>query len=219
MKDALLEAVADLNEEQALTLVKERIQAGDTPLEIVELCRQGVEIVGKRYSEGEYFLSDLIMSEEILNEIMKIVEPLIPENVAQNGMTIVLGTIEGDIHDLGKNIITYLLRSSGFQVYDLGVDVSPEAFVRAVSETKAPILGISVLLSFCIGSVKKVVDLLEEAGLRDQVKVIVGGYPVNELVKEYTGVDYYANEVTKVYEICAQVLADQTNERWRDSKQ
>lgn len=202
MEDELLNAIADLDEEKALALVEEKINDGDSPLKVVELCKRGVEIVGRRYSKGEYYLSDLIMSEEILKGIMNIVEPLIPDNVSTNGMSIVLGTIEGDIHDLGKNIILYLLRSSGFQVYDLGVDVSPEDFVRAVSETKAPILGISVLLTFCISSVKKVVDLLEEAGLRDQVKVVVGGYPVNELVKDYTGVDYYANDVTKVYEIC-----------------
>ncbi len=198
----LLNAMADLDEDSALTLVKEKLQAGYTPLEIVEHCKRGVEIIGKRYSEGEYFLSDLIMSEEIFKSIMNIIEPFIPENVSNNGYSIVLGTIEGDIHDLGKNIVRYLLSSSGFKVYDLGVDVSPEEFVRVLNETKAPILGISVLLSFCVGSIKKVVDLLEEAGLRDQVKVVVGGYPVNELVKEYTGVDYYANDVTKVYEIC-----------------
>lgn len=202
LEDELLNAIADLDEEKAIALVEERINAGDTPLKIVELCKRGVEIVGRRYGKGEYYLSDLIMSEEIVKGIMNIVEPLIPDNVPLNGTSIVLGTIEGDIHDLGKNIILYLLRSSGFQVHDLGVDVSPEDFVRAVNETKAPILGISVLLSFCIGSVKKVVDLLEEAGLRDQVKVVVGGYPVNELVKEYTGVDYYANDVAKVYDIC-----------------
>lgn len=202
LEDELLNAIADLDEEKAIALVEERLNAGDTPLKIVELCKRGVEIVGRRYGKGEYYLSDLIMSEEIVKGIMNIVEPLIPDNVPSNGMSIVLGTIEGDIHDLGKNIILYLLRSSGFQVHDLGVDVSPEDFVRAVNETKAPILGISVLLTFCIGSVKKVVDLLGEAGLRDQVKVVVGGYPVNELVKDYTGVDYYANDVTKLYEIC-----------------
>lgn len=212
LEDELLDAIADLDEEKAIALVEERISAGDTPLKIVEVCKRGVEIVGRRYGKGEYYLSDLIMSEEIMKGIMNIVEPLILDNVPTNGMTIVLGTIEGDIHDLGKNIILYLLRSSGFKVHDLGVDVSPEDFVRAVNETKAPILGISVLLTFCIGSVKKVVDLLEEAGLRDQVKVVVGGYPVNELVKDYTGVDYYANDVTKVYEICQQVTKEMAAE-------
>lgn len=151
------------------------------------------------------------MSEEIFKEVMKLVEPLIPDTVPQNNQTIVIGTAEGDIHDLGKNIMKYLLRSSGFHLYDLGVDVSPEQFVQALNETKATILGISVLLTFCIGSVKKVVDLLVETDMRDKVKVVVGGYPTNELVKEYTGVDFYANDVTQALRICQNILAQEQN--------
>lgn len=202
MDDELLNALADLDEEKTIELVKKRLNEGDSPLNVVELCQRGVEVVGKRYCKGDYYLSDLIMSEEILKEVMVILEPLITSDIPSNGMTIILGTIEGDIHDLGKNIIHYMLKSSGFNVVDLGVDVSPEAFVQAVNETKAPVLGISVLLSFCISAVKKVVDLLTDAGLRDQVKIIVGGYPVNEIVKDYTGVDYYTNDITKLFEIC-----------------
>lgn len=208
MEDELLTAMADLDEDKTLCLVEKQLQAGLTPLEIVDTCRRGVEIVGKRYSEGQYFLSDLIMSEEIFKGVMRIVEPHIPVNVPQNGFSIVMGTIEGDIHDLGKNIVIYLLRSRGFHVHDLGVDVPPEKFVQAVNETGASILGISVLLSFCVSSVKKVVDLLQEAGLRDKVKVVVGGYPVNQLVKEYTGVDYYANDVTQALEIYEKILKE-----------
>jgi len=206
LKDELLKALVNLDEEEALALVEKQIEAGQTPLEIVEICKNGVEIVGKRYSEGHYFLADLIMAEEILKGIMGIVEPYLSVDVPTNGISIVFGTIEGDIHDLGKNIMIYLLRSSGFQVYDLGVDVSPEQFVKAVSETGAPILGISVLLSFCVGSIKKVVDLLEEAGLREQVKVVIGGYPVNQTVKEYTGADYYATDVTNAIAICRGII-------------
>jgi len=201
LDDELLTAMADLDEDKVLSLVEEMIRAGSTPLEILELCKKGVEIVGVRYSEGMYYLSDLIMSEEILRGVMRIVEPHIASGIPQHGSPIVMGTIEGDIHDLGKNIVVYLLRSYGFQVYDLGVDVSPQKFVKAISDTGASIVGISVLLSFCVGSVKKVVDLLQEAGLRDKVKVVIGGYPVNQLVKEYAGADYYASDVTQVLDI------------------
>ncbi|CAA7600775.1 Cobalamin (vitamin B12)-binding domain protein [Acididesulfobacillus acetoxydans] len=206
MDEPLELAMGELDEEKVLALVEERIQAGVSPTEIVESCRNGVEIVGRRYSDGVYFLSDLIMSEEIFRGVMRLVEPHIPQGEATNGYTVVMGTIEGDIHDLGKNIIIYLLRSSGFRVYDLGVDVSPERFVQAVSETKTCILGISVLLSFCVGSIKKVVDLLEEAGLRDEVKVVVGGYTVSELVREYTGVDYYAGDVSQALRIIREIV-------------
>lgn len=205
MEDRLKLAMGELDEEEVLSLVEARIQAGVSPTEIVESCRNGVEIVGKRYSDGQYFLSDLIMSEEIFQGVMHLVEPHIPVGEPNNGYSVVMGTIEGDIHNLGKNIIIYLLRSSGFRVYDLGVDVSPEKFVQAVSETKTCILGISVLLSFCVGSIKKVVDLLEEADLRDKVKVVVGGYTVGELVKEYTGVDFYANDVSQALRIIREI--------------
>ncbi|WP_407312370.1 B12-binding domain-containing protein [Desulfosporosinus sp. SB140] len=209
MEDELQIAMADLDEEKTLRLVKERIQAGYTSVDIIESCRRGVEIVGEKYSDNDYFLSDLIMSEEILKEVMRILEPHILVNDSKNGSMatpIVMGTIEGDIHDLGKNIIIYLLRSSGYRVYDLGVDVTPERFVQAVSETNASVLGISVLLSFCISSIKKVVDLLADAGLRDKVKIVVGGYPVNQKVKEFTGADFYANDVTEALKIYREIL-------------
>lgn len=206
MEDELQIAMADLDEEKTLMLVEERIQAGYTSMEIIESCRLGVEIVGEKYSDSHYYLSDLIMSEEILKGVMRVLEPYIPVNSSEKGQTIVMGTIEGDIHDLGKNIIIYLLRSSGFQVHDLGVDVKPEQFIQAVSETKATILGISVLISFCVGSIKNVVDLLVDAGLRDKVKVVIGGYPVNRQVKEFTGADFYANDVTEALKIYREIL-------------
>lgn len=206
MVDELQIAMAELDEEKTLMLVEERIKAGCTSMEIIESCRRGVEVVGEKYSDSHYYLSDLIMSEEILKGVMRVLEPHIPVNGSPKGLSIVMGTIEGDIHDLGKNIIIYLLRSSGFQVHDLGVDVTPERFIQAVNETKASILGISVLLSFCVGSIKRVVDLLVDTGLRDKVKIVVGGYPVNQQVKEFTGADFYANDVTEALKIYRDIL-------------
>jgi len=205
MKEDLINAIANLEEEKALQIVKEKIKAGETPLQIVEQCRQGVEIVGKRYSEEIYFLSDLIMSEEILRRIMEILNPYFSKNTEQNGTKIVMGTIEGDIHDLGKNIIVNLLRSHGFDVYDLGVDVQPEEFIKAINETGASIIGISVLLTFSINSVKKVIDLLREAGLREKVTVLLGGYPVNERVRQFTGADYFETDAIKAIELVKEI--------------
>lgn len=202
MSENLIDAMANLEEDNALALVKKKLMQGETAYEIVEQCRKGVEIVGKRYSEGTYYLSDLIMSEAIFKEVMDITEPYFPKNgVDTNGVQVIMGTIEGDIHDLGKNIVIYLLRSSGYRVHDLGVDVSPEKFVEAIKETGAKIVGVCVLLTFCIGYVKKLVDLLEETGLRDKVAVVLGGYPVDQQVKEYTGADRYANDAVKALEI------------------
>ncbi len=207
----LIEAIANLDEERAIAIVREKMSSGETAYEIVEQCKKGVEMVGKRYSEGSYYLSDLIMSAEILKEIMVIIEPYFYKNVAEftegNGAQIIIGTIEGDIHDLGKNIVIYLLRSSGYRVHDLGVDVSPTKFLEAIKETGATVIGVCVLLTFCIGYVKEMVDLLVEAGLRDDVKIVLGGYPVNEQVKEYTGVDYISNDAVKAMKIFKQITA------------
>lgn len=201
MGDELIKTMAELDEDKAIYLVKQQIQAGRNCIDIVEDCRLGVEIVGKKYSQGEYFLSDLIMSEEIFRRVMQVLEPYIAASNPPGGIPVVMGTVEGDIHDLGKNIVAYLLRSHGFCVYDLGVNVPPEKFIKAVDETGAHYLGLSVLLSFCVGSVKKVVDLLKEVGLRNKVKVVVGGYPVDDIVKEYTGVDAYAQDINQALKI------------------
>ncbi|HUW65158.1 MAG TPA: cobalamin-dependent protein [Spirochaetia bacterium] len=202
MNNDLVDSLANLDEDKALTLVRQAVDSGVSALEIVEQCRLGVEIVGRRYSDGAYFLSDLIMSEEILRCIMEIVEPLIPNNGTGNGKKIVMGTIEGDIHDLGKSIVISLLRSNGFKVYDLGVDVAPEVFLRKVRETGARMVGVCVLITYCINSIKKVVSLLKEDNLKDNVSVVIGGYPVNQRVLEYTGADYFgcdAIEAVKIF--------------------
>ncbi|SFG54186.1 methylmalonyl-CoA mutase C-terminal domain-containing protein [Desulfotomaculum arcticum] len=201
MKDDLIQAISDLEEETALQIVNQKLKAGETPLEIVEQCRQGVEIVGKKYSEEVYYLSDLIMSEEILRRIMETLEPSFTRKARQNGTKIVMGTIEGDIHDLGKNIIINLLRSHGFDVYDLGVDVEPREFIEAIKETDAKILGISVLLTFSISAVKKVIDLLYETGLRKKVTVLLGGYPTNERIRQFTGADYCETDAIRAVEL------------------
>jgi methylmalonyl-CoA mutase cobalamin-binding domain/chain len=207
MVNDLIDAIANLDEERALALVREKIKNGETPLEIVEQCRQGVEQVGKRYSEETYYLSDLIMSEEIFRGVIEILEPYFSSIEQKNGVKIVMGTIEGDIHDIGKNIIINLLRSVGFEVYDLGVDVQPEQFINKIIETRAEILGISVLLTFSINSVKKVIKLIEECGLRDRVTVVIGGYPVNEKIREYTGADYYETEASRAVELIKKIAA------------
>lgn len=208
MINGLIKAIANLEEETTLSLVREKIKSGETPLQIVEQCRKGVEIVGKRYSEEIYYLSDLIMSEEIFRGVMEILEPYFPENTAPKEFKLIMGTIEGDIHDLGKNIVINLLRSVGFEVLDLGVDVQPEDFVESVRETGASVIGISVLLTFSINSVKKVIKLLEEAGLRDKVTVVIGGYPVNERIREYTGADYYETDAVKAVELFKRIITE-----------
>ncbi|ATW27283.1 cobalamin B12-binding domain-containing protein [Candidatus Formimonas warabiya] len=209
MSDVLINAMANLEEEKTLALVRERMQSGESALEIVEQCRKGVELVGKRYHQGSYFLSDLVMSEAIFQEVMKLVEPCFPvaaDSIDQDqAPRVVMGTIEGDIHDLGKNIVIYILRAAGYQVCDLGVDVPAERFITALKETGATILGVCVVLNFCIEPVKRLIDLLREQGLKNYVHVIIGGSPVDVFVKDYTGADYYCNNAVTVLEIFDQI--------------
>ncbi len=205
MNQDLINAITELDEDKALELVREKINKGESPLEIVEQCRLGVEKVGKRYHDQTYYLSDLIMSEEILRSVMEILEPHFSEIRTQNSVKIVIGTIEDDIHDLGKNIIISLLRSEGFEVYDLGVDVRPEQFIEKITETGAAIVGVSVVLTFSINYVKKLVRLIEEAGLRDDLKIIIGGYPVDEMIREYTGADYFENDAKRAVKLIKQI--------------
>ena len=191
----LIEMIVNLDEQKTINCIKKRLNNGESAMQIFEECMKGIEKVGQKYSEGFYFLSDLIMAGEIFRAITEILEPLLPEgdNAVSNDLKVVIGTVKGDIHDLGKNLIAYYLKSKGFKVYDLGVDVPPEKFINTLKETGASILGICTLLTSCFNNIKKIVGLLDEAGLRNDITVIIGGYPVDETVKNYVGADYFSN--------------------------
>jgi methylmalonyl-CoA mutase cobalamin-binding domain/chain len=207
LRDELIDSIANMEEEKSLELVRTLVNNGYSPVEIVEVCRHGVEKVGKLYSEEHYYLSDLIMAEEIFRGIMEILQPLFEAPELRNGVKVVIGTIEEDIHDLGKNIVVNLLKSVGFDVYDLGVDVKPEQFIEKIIETGAQILGVSVVLTYSISYMKKLIRLLEEIDLRKNVKVVIGGYPVDERIKDYVGADYWENDASKVVDLIKEIAA------------
>lgn len=191
----LVQAIADLKEEEALRIVKERLDAGEDPLKILDDAKKGLEIVGDRFAKGEYFIPDLIYSGEIMNQIADLVKPRIGEAKETKKLgKVVIGTVAGDIHDIGKNIVVFMLEVNGFEVYDLGVDVPPEKFVEKVKETGASILGLSGFLTLAFDSMKKTIDALKEAGLRDKVKVMIGGGQVTDEVRKYTGADAYGKD-------------------------
>lgn len=205
MKDAqLVDALASLNEEEVGKLVRKRIDSGVDAMSIVRELREGMDVVGQRYKKGEYFLSELIVSGEIFKESMKLIEPILKAGKGDMGTKLVLGTVKGDIHSIGKDIVAVLLRASGFEVYDLGIDVPPSAFVNKLIETKAPILGMSGLLTPSFESMKETVKAVEAAGLREKVKVIVGGGVVTELVKRHAGADAFTTDAIEGVEMCKQ---------------
>jgi len=203
--DELIETFVNLEEERVLKIVKRLIEEGKDPSEIFEACRRAAEFIGEKFENGEYFLSELVYAGEIFNNIMKVVLPLIRREIKPAG-TILLGTVQGDIHDIGKNIFKVFAEAAGFKVIDIGVDVPPEKFVEAVKAYNPDIVGMSGLLTIAYDAMKRTVESLKEAGLRDKVKVIIGGGRVNEDIKRYTGADEWADNAVIGVKKCKQML-------------
>lgn len=199
----LIDAIRELDEDLVYKIVDEEIANGASPVDIVEECNKGLVEVGNLFASGEYFLTELMFSVEIMEVVMEKIKPLLTEGSggASKGK-VLIGTVQGDIHDVGKNIVVSLLRSHGFEVEDLGIDVSVQKFVDAVRNSDAKVLGLSALLNTTYPIMKEVVDALVEAGLRDKVKVIIGGTITSEQVREHTGADEFATQAMKGIEFC-----------------
>jgi len=186
----LVTELSNLNEKEALTIVKSRLSAGENPTRILSDVRSAMEIVGKRFEKKEYFIPDLVYSGEILNEITEIVKPRMTGALATKKLgKVIIGTVVGDIHDIGKNIVTFMLDTSGFEVHDLGVDIPPAVFVDKITETRAPVVLLSGFLTLAFDSMKQTVDAIKAAGLRDKVKICIGGGQIDDNVRKYTGAD------------------------------
>lgn len=201
MSSKLVEAISGMNEEEAFRLVQEMLDNNVELMEILEQCRKAVELVGARYEKGEYFLPELMMTGEMLEKISELTKSRMQElgtNVEGERLgKFVIGTVKGDIHDIGKNIVTFVLDANGFEVIDLGVDVPAEKFVEAIKEHQPQILGMSALLTLAIDQMKIAVDAIEEAGLRDKVKIIIGGAPIDQQIKEHAGADGWAQNAVE----------------------
>jgi methylmalonyl-CoA mutase cobalamin-binding domain/chain len=200
-------ALLTLNEERVDALVKQKMAAGEDPLKIIEECNRAMAEVGNFFEKNEYFISELVMAGEIFAGITTKLEPRLggkKQDIPSKGK-VVIGTVKDDIHDIGKNIVVTLLKGNGFEVIDLGVNVPAEVFVNTVREQGAKVLGLSALLNFTFPEMKKVVDELAAAGLREEVKVIIGGSPCNEQVRRYTGADYYAKDAAEGARICNEI--------------
>jgi methanogenic corrinoid protein MtbC1 len=204
--DALAQAICELDEKKAMEQVEGKIRDGIPAMEIVKSCNEGMLAIGELFSKGEYFISQLLFSAEILKGVMKRLDPLMKgSGPATSAGKVVMGTVKGDIHDIGKNIVVTLLRGSGFEVVDLGVDVPALRFVEAVEKSGAKVLGLSALLNLTYPEMKSVVEMIAKAGLREQVKIIVGGAPVNEQVRQFAGADYWAPDAVAGLNICKQI--------------
>ena len=211
MQTALIRHVAELNEQAVLALVRKRLSDGDDPLSIVEECQEGMRQVGQRYEQEQYFLAGLIMAGEIFREVMELAQPAIEAQIS-GGETgrVLLGTVQGDIHDIGKNIQGMLLSCHGFTVYDLGVDVPPARFLAEARRVKPDIIGLSGLLTSSYDVMRDTITLIRNASISDLAgtPIIIGGTSITEQVCQYVGADYWIINSMEGVRLCQRLLAD-----------
>ncbi len=209
-REQLINLLADLDEEAVLKLVQKRIRAGDDPLQIIEDCNAGLQLVGQRYETGEFFVSGLIMSGEIFREVVELVQPLLQQQMkGQSSGTVLVGTVSGDIHDIGKNIAEMLLACYGFTVIDLGVDVPPALFASKAIEIKPDIVGLSGLITASFDAMKTTVAALRAAAQahRCSFPIVIGGGLIDEQVCRYVGADDWVNNAMDGVRLCQRLTA------------
>ncbi|MDH7578227.1 MAG: cobalamin-dependent protein [Bacillota bacterium] len=204
--DELAKSVVQLDQKQTLELVKSKLEKGVPVENIIEDCRQGMEIVGEKFSQGEYYLPELIMAGEIFNSIIEVLRPVLAEAKTTQVGKIVLATVKNDIHDIGKNVFKGFAEANGFEVRDLGVDVEPGVLISAIKEEKPDIVGLSCLLTSAFDSIKETIDKIKEAGVRGEVKIIIGGAPVSRELKEWAGADAATRSAAEGVNICKELL-------------
>jgi trimethylamine corrinoid protein len=203
MTESLVQALVEMKEAEALQTAKQLLDQGVAPLDILGSCSRAMELVGQRFEKGVYFLPHLMMAGEMLKEISNLIKPLIQEQKAvDQGGKVLIGTVEGDIHDIGKNIVVFLLEANGFQVRDIGINQKPEKFVEAIREFQPKVVGMSGLLTLAFDSMKKTVQAIEGAGLRQSVRIMIGGGVVTDKIKEYSGADAYAPDAMAGVRLC-----------------
>jgi 5-methyltetrahydrofolate--homocysteine methyltransferase len=192
MRDELIRAIADMEEDEAMRLAEAWLAAGADPAEVLAAAKEALGVIGQRYESREYFLPELIIAGDVMKAIAALVKPrLAAASAVQPRGRVVIGTVEGDIHDIGKDIVTFMLEVNNFEVVDLGVDVPAERFVEAVREAAPAVVALSGFLTLAFDQMKASVEALADAGLRDGVKVMIGGAIMGDDVREYVGADAY----------------------------
>ena len=202
----LIKAITDLQEEAALTLVRQRLDAGDDPLLVIKNCQEGLRQVGLLFERQQYYLSGLIMAGEIFRQVMELVQPVVEQQVSGKASgRILLGTVEGDIHDLGKNIVSVLLGCHNFAVRDLGVDVPPTTFAEQAAEFRPHVVGLSGLVASAYEAMRETVVLLRKQGYEGPI--VIGGGQLSEEVCQYVGADYWTTDAVVGVDLCSRLIA------------
>ena len=194
----LVEWLADMNEDDALPLAKRLLLEDKVdPMHVLDLCRAAMDIVGKRFEQGEYFLPELVLAGEMLDTIGAIAKPLIknaPGEEPRKLGKVLIGTVHGDLHDIGKNIVSFMLDINGFEVKDIGIDVPAATFVSEIEAYKPDVVGLSGFLTLAFDSMKETIAVIDKAGLRSDVKIMIGGGQIDEQIRQYTGADGYGKD-------------------------
>lgn len=205
MNNKLVHLMADLMEKETIAMVKELVSGGTNPMEILDAARSAMEVVGKRFESGEYFIPDLFMAGEMMKGISEIVKPLLKKrDTSTKKGKVLVGTVAGDIHDIGKDIVTFMLDVSGYDILDLGIDVPVNTFVEKTREFQPQVVGLSGFLTLAFDSMKKTVEALEQAGLRDKVKIMIGGGQMDDEVRKYIRADAYGKDAVAAVNLCRQ---------------
>lgn len=210
MSQKLIDAITEMREEDAVAITHELLDGGSSPADILGACKDAMDVIGGRFEDGEAFIPELILAGEMMTAITDILKPrMVEEATGEKLGKVVIGTVQGDIHDIAKDIVAFMLDLNGFEVTDLGVDVSPAKFVETAKETGAKIVGLSGFLTLAYDPMKETVAALKESGL--DVKIMIGGGQVDEQIRQYTGADAYGKDamaaVALAKEWAAQVWA------------
>ncbi len=194
MAGKLAKLLTDLKEQEAIEFVEKALAKGDDPMDLLADARQGMAAIGQKFASGEYFIPDLVFSGEIMKGIVKILEPHLKKGKeAKPRGKVVIGTVEGDIHDIGKDLVAFMLDVSGYEVLNLGINVSAQKFVDSVKESGSKVVGLSGFLTLAFDSMKNTVKAIKDAGL-GEVKIMIGGGQIDDQVKNYTGADAYGRD-------------------------
>ncbi len=206
LEQQLVDWLADMNEDEALALAKKMLLEDKVnPLRVLELCRASMDIVGKRFEEGEYFLPELVLAGEMLETIGAIAKPLIkqgPGEAAKRLGKVLIGTVHGDLHDIGKNIVSFMLDINDFEVKDIGIDVPVAKFIEEINAYQPDVVGLSGFLTLAFDSMKETIDAFESAGMRDKFKIMIGGGQIDETVRAYTGADAFGVNAVEAVNLC-----------------
>jgi len=202
----LVEWLADMNEDEALPLAKRMLLEDKVdPMHVLNLCRAAMDIVGKRFEDGEYFLPELVLAGEMLDIVGAIAKPLIKlgggAEAAKLGK-VLIGTVHGDLHDIGKNIVTFMLDINGFEVKDIGVDVPVQKFIDEIKAYQPDVVGLSGFLTLAFDSMKETIGAFESAGMRKGFKIMIGGGQIDEAVRSYTGADAFGVNAVEAVALC-----------------